>query len=152
MYQYPWLRSTQAALPLYNGAQLSLTVRCACDRPAMVLSPTLPLPPPHAELDVIRVNEILTRGYSAARDVVNLGQPDLHQVHHHQERVRSELVPLLNAVFESTSDAATRSWCFTVAEAITDLFNRLMQCEASARHRFVVLRGSPNRCNTLTDT
>ena len=62
-----------------------------------------------------------------ARDVVNLSQPDLHQVHYHQECVRSELIPLLDAIFKSTSDVATRSWCYQVTETITDLFNHLTQ-------------------------
>jgi hypothetical protein len=130
---------TRAFLPLYDGTEHLLSLTARCDRPAMVLPSTLPPPPPHLGPDVIRANELLVNGYRVARDVVNLGQPNLHQVRYHQERVWSELVPLLDAVFESASDTATRSWCYKVTETITDLFNHLTQCEASVLHRFVVL-------------
>jgi len=113
----------------------------------MVLPSTLPPPPPHLEPDIVHAKEILANGYRAARDVLNLVQPDLNQIHYHQERVWSELVPLLDTIFESTSDAATRSWCCRVTEAIAYLFNQLIQCEASAQHRFAFPSASPDSRN-----
>ena len=105
---------------------------------AMVLPSALPPPPPRLESNAFRVSEILANGYRAAMDIVNLDQPDLHRVHYHRERVSSEFVPLLDAVFESTSDTATHSWCLRVTETLTDLFNCLVQCEAAAQHWYVV--------------
>lgn len=109
----------------------------------MVLPLVLPPPPPHLEPDVLHANEILSRGYHVARRILDLTQPDLHQVHYHQERVRSELVPLIDAILESTSDAATRSWCFAVTVTVADLFNQLTEHKAFALHKFIILHTSP---------
>ena len=137
-----------AALPLYDGAARHHWPRgCRPDRSTMVLPSTLPPPPLHLGPDIIHAKEILASGYHAARDVLNLVQPDLNQVRYHQDRVWSELVPLLDAVFESTSDTATRSWCCSVAETIAHLFNHLTQCEASTQHRFVVPSAPPDSRN-----
>ena len=106
----------------------------------MVLPPILPPPPPHLEPDVLRVNEILVKGCHVAQEVLGLAQPDLHRLCYHQERIRSELIPLLDAVMESTSDTATCSWCSVVTVTIASLFNRLTEHEALARHRFVNLQ------------
>jgi len=101
--------------------------------PSMVLPSILP-PPPHLhEPDVLQAHTILQNGYIAARDVVNLGRPDVHQVHYHQERVQSELVPLLDAIATSTSNAAIVSWCCAVAASFADLYNCLAQCETSVQ-------------------
>jgi hypothetical protein len=105
----------------------------------MVLPPVLPPPPPLLGSDVLRANEILTEGYHAAQNVLAVAQPDLHRVHYHQERIWSELVPLLDVILESTSDAATRSWCSAVTIVVADLFNQLTEHEALARHRFAIL-------------
>ena len=96
-------------------------------------------PPPHPEPDVVRANEILVKGYCAAQNVLTLTQLDLHQVHYHQDRVWSELIPLLDVISESTSDAATRSWCHTVTITIANLFNELVRRESLAQQRFVTL-------------
>ena len=74
-----------------------------------------------------------------ARNVLNISQPDLGQIHYHQERIRSELVPLLDILLESTSDPATRSWCYVATPTIADLFNQLTKHEAWAQHRFEIL-------------
>lgn len=113
----------------------------------MVLSPLLPPPPPHLEPDVLRLNEILSKGYHVAKSVLDIAQPDLHRVHYHQERIWSEFIPLLDAVLESSSDAATRSWCCAVTVAVADLFNQLAEREASAQHRFTILHVSPDIFN-----
>ena len=111
----------------------------ASDRlPSMVLPPVLPPPPPHLEPDVLRANEILAKGYHVARNVLNMSQPDLHQLHYHRERIQSELVPLLDVVLESTSDAATCSWCHVVTATMADLFNQLTEHEAWAQQRFEI--------------
>ena len=109
----------------------------------MDLPSVLP-PPPHLEPDVVHANRILANGYHAARGVLNLVHPNLDQIRYHQERVWSELIPLLDAILESTSDAATHSWCCRVTEAIADLFNQLTQHEVSAQHRFEILTASPD--------
>jgi len=127
--------------PLYDGATEG-------DRTAMVLPLMLP-PSPSLDPDVAHANEILVNGYRAARGVLDLVQPDINQVRYHQERIRLELVPLLDAISESTSDAATRSWCFTVTEMAAHLFNQLTQREASIQHRFTVPSAPlniPNAC------
>ena len=116
----------------------------------MVLPSALPSPPPRLESDVVHAGEILASGYYTARRVVDLAQPDLHQVRYHQERVRSELIPLLDAIFGSTSDAATRCWCLAVTATFTDLFNCLAQHETSTQRWFVALCVSPNRQYVLT--
>lgn len=108
----------------------------------MVLS-TLP-PPPHPEPDVLHANEILVKGYHAASSILGLAQPNLHQVQYYRERVWLELVPLLDAIFESASDPATRSWCCTVTTAVADLFNQLTEHEASAKKRFTIPDVPPN--------
>ena len=113
----------------------------------MDLPLTLPPPPPCLEPDVVHANEILVNAYHAARGVTSLVHPDPNQVRYHQERIWSELVPLLGAIFESTSDADTRSWCCGVTETIAELFNRLTQCEALAQGRFVVPSVSPDGRN-----
>jgi len=101
----------------------------------MVLPLTLPPLPPSLDPDILHANEILVNGYHAAWGVLNLMQPDINQVRYHLECVRSELVLLLNAISESTSDAATRSWCCMVTETVAYLFNQLTQHEASVQHR-----------------
>ena len=103
----------------------------------MVLPLALQPPPSYLEPDVLRANEILSRGYCVARNILDTPQADLHQIHYHRERVQSELVPLLDAILESTSDAATRSWCYAVTTTVADLFNQLTEHEALASHRFV---------------
>jgi len=105
----------------------------------MILPSTLPPLPPSLDPDVVHANEILVNGYHAAQDVLDLAQPDINQVRYHQERTRSELVPLLEAIYEGTSDTATRSWCYAVTETLAYLFNELTQREASVRARFAVL-------------
>ena len=104
----------------------------------MALPPFLPSPPLHLEPDVLRVNEILAKGYHAARTILDLPHADIHRVNYHRERIRSELIPLLDAVVESTSDAATCSWCHTVTVTVADLFNQLTEREALAQHRFEI--------------
>ena len=111
------------------------TLTTRCDRAVMDLPSVLP-PPPRLKPDIVHMNRILTNGYHAARGVLNLMYPNLDQIRYHQERVWSELVPLLDAILESASDAATRSWCCGITKTVADLFNRLTQCEASAQHRF----------------
>ena len=101
----------------------------------MVLPPALPSPPPHLSPDAFRVNEILAKGYNVARNILSLAQPDLHRVRYHRERISSELVPLLDALLEGTSDAATHSWCYMVTVTVADLFNQLAEREALAQHR-----------------
>src|SRR5882757_5454282 len=112
----------------------------------MVLPSTLPPPPgpPHLEPDVLHAYEILAKGYCAARGLLDLAQPNLHRVRYHQERIWSELVPLLDVILESTSMVATRSWCHTVTVTIAELFNRLAHCETLAQCRFVILSISPS--------
>lgn len=100
----------------------------------MALPSTLPLPPHPLEADVLQAHLILQNGYTAARDVVNLGQPDIQQVRYHMERVRLELVPLLNAISTDTSNPAIVSWCFAAATSFADLYVRLTQCETSTRY------------------
>jgi len=104
----------------------------------MTLPSILPSPP-HLDPDVARANRILANAYHAAQRVLNLAHPDINQVRYHQERIWTELVPLLDAILESTSDTAMRSWCCEVTETIANLFNQLTQCEALAQHRFAVL-------------
>ena len=98
----------------------------------MALPSTLPLPPSHLEPDIFHANEILVKGYHAARNVLNLEQVDLHQIHFHQERIWSELLPLLDTLLESTSDPAMCSWCYVTTATIADLFGQLTKHEASA--------------------
>jgi len=100
----------------------------------MALPSTLPLPPHPLEADVLQAHLILQNGYTAARDVVNLGQPDTQQVRYHMERVWLELVPLLNAISTDTSNLAIVSWCFTATTSFADLHVRLAQCETSTRY------------------
>ena len=97
---------------------------------------TFPPPPGRPEPDVLRAHSILESGYLAAQDVANLGQPDLHQTRYHQERVSSELVPLLDAIAASTSDAVLLAWCYASTTSFVNLYKRLTQCEISARRRF----------------
>jgi len=104
----------------------------------MDLPSVLP-PPPHLDPDIARANRILANAYHAARSILSLAQPDINQVRYHQERVWTELVPLLDVILESTSDTAMRSWCCGVTKIIANLFNQLTQCEASAHRRFAVL-------------
>ena len=99
----------------------------------MILSSTLPPPPRLHEPDVLHALAILQNGYTAAQDVVNLGRPDPHQAHFHQERVQSELIPLLDAIVTSTSDSATISWCCAAAASFADLYNWLTRCETSVQ-------------------
>jgi hypothetical protein len=87
---------------------------------------------------VLRANEILAKGYHMARNILQITQPDLHQVHYHRERILSELIPLLDLVLQTASDAATCSWCHAVTVIIADLFNQLTEREASAQHRCVI--------------
>lgn len=113
------------------GSRHCLGKRAAID--SMNLPFVLP-PLPHLhEPDVLRAHTILQNGYTAARGVVNLGQPDVHQVHYHQGHVQSELVPLLDAIVTSTSDPAVVSWCCVATASFADLYNCLMQCETSAQ-------------------
>lgn len=65
------------------------------------------------------------KGYHAARNVLNLEQVDVHQIHFHQDRIWSELLPLLDTLLESTSDPAMRSWCYIATATIADLFSRI---------------------------
>ena len=104
----------------------------------MNLPSTLPSPP-RLEPNVAHANNILNNGYHAARNILDLVHPNLNQLHYHREHIWSELIPLLDTILESTSDAATRSWCCRVTETIADLFNRLVECEASAQHKSAVL-------------
>ena len=126
-----------ATLPLYSPSTELLLAATRCDRAAMDLPSALP-PPPHLDPDVVRANRILENGYRAAWDTLKIVNPDINQIRYHQERVWSELVPLLDAVSESTSDAAMRSWCCRVTEMIADLFNQLTQREVSSQHRSTV--------------
>ena len=101
----------------------------------MALRPDLP-PPPHPEPNVLRANEIIMEGYHAAQNVLEITEPDLQRVRYHRERILSEVIPLLDVVLESTSDAATQSWCGMVTVAVADLYNQLAESEAVAQHRF----------------
>lgn len=107
----------------------------------MALPSSLPPSPDLHEPDVLRARTILQNGYLAARDVADLEQPDLHQVHYHQERVLSDLVPLLDAISTSVSDAATLSWCYATTTSFVNLYARLTQREKSAKHRFDLMHG-----------
>lgn len=104
----------------------------------MALPPDLPPLPPHPKPDVLRADEIISEGYHAARNVLAIAEPDLQRVRYHQERISSEVIPLLDVVPESTSDAATHSWCGTVAATVADLFNQLTESKAVAQHRFTI--------------
>jgi hypothetical protein len=95
----------------------------------MALPSTLPPPPPLHEAEILQAYTILQNGYTAARDVANLGRLDVHRVHYHQERVRSELIPLLDAIATSTSNSAMISWCYAATASFADLHNHLTQCE-----------------------
>ena len=108
-------------------------------RPAVIGGMALPstLPPPRLlEPDALQAHAILHSGYLAAQDVINLERPDLHQVRYHQDRVLSELVPLLDAISTSTSDTAVLSWCYASTVSFANLYKRLTQHEASAAHGF----------------
>ena len=98
----------------------------------MALPSVLPPPLPHLEPDILCANEILVKGCCAAQRILDLVQVDLHQVHFHQERIWSELVPLLDVMLESTSGSTMRSWCYVAATTFADLFDELTKCEASA--------------------
>jgi len=102
----------------------------------MVLLSALPPPPHPLEPDVLQAHAVLHNGYLAARDVANLERPDLHQVRYHQEHVLSELVPLLDAISASTSDAAMLSWCYTATASFVKVYASLIQREESTQHRF----------------
>ena len=104
----------------------------------MALPPVLPPPPPYTEPNVLHTNKLLVEGYNAALGVLAITQPDLHQVRYHREQIWSELVPLLDVVLKSTSDAATCSWCHATTITIADLFNRLTESEAVAQHRSAI--------------
>jgi hypothetical protein len=106
----------------------------------MALPPDLPPPPPHPEPNVLRANEIITEGYHAARNILAITKPDLQCVRHHREHILSEVIPLLDIVSGSTSDAATHAWCGTVTIAVADLFNQLAESEAEAQHMFEISR------------
>ena len=105
----------------------------------MALPSTLPPPPPYQEPDILHANEILVKGYCAAQNVLGLVHVDLRQVHFHQERIWSEFLPLIDAVLESTSGSAMRSWCYTTTTIMAELFDQLTKCETLARERFVLL-------------
>lgn len=102
----------------------------------MALLSTLPPPPGLLEPDLLQAHAILRNGYVAAQAVANLEQPDLHQVHYHQERVLSELVPLLDEISASASDTATLSWCYTTTASFVNVYNSLTRSEKSAQRRF----------------
>ena len=108
----------------------------------MVLPFTLPALPPHPKPDVLHANKILVKGYCTARSILDLVRPDFHQVRYHQERVWLELVPLLDAIRESTLDPATRSWCYVVTATFANLFNQLTEHGALTRHGFVILNAT----------
>ena len=99
----------------------------------MLLLSALPPPPQLPEPNTSQAHAIFQNGYLAARDIVNLGWPDLHRVRYHQECILLELVPLLNAIFKNTSDPATLSWCRVTVAAFADLYACLTQCETSAQ-------------------
>jgi hypothetical protein len=68
-------------------------------------------------------------GYGAALNMLKITQPDLHQVRYHRERIWSELIPLLDVVLVSTSNAATRSWCHATAITIADYSTNLLKAK-----------------------
>jgi hypothetical protein len=113
----------------------------------MDLPSSLPPLPAHLSLDLIRTSEILTNGYHAAKNTLASARPHLQQNRYHQERILSELIPLLDALLESTSDAVTRSWCFSATITLVDLFKRLTECEALEKDRFTLLNVCIDSCD-----
>lgn len=101
----------------------------------MLLPSNLPQPPPHVGPDIIHANEILAKGYEAAKNVLGLVQPDVHQARYHRERVSSEFIPLLDAMLNSVSDTGAQSWCYAITTIIATLFNQLIERETSAQNR-----------------
>jgi len=112
----------------------------------MALLSTLPPPPRLLEPDLLQAHAVLHNAYLAARVVANLEQPDLHQVHYHQECVLLELVPLLDAISASTSDTAILSWCYATTACFVNVYKSLTQREGSTRHRLGSRLGVRIRC------